>query len=196
MNEDTKACPVCGETIKAVATKCRFCNTDLAARAGAQQSEVERELFKGHPAVFYSANQWLWIPLALVAGYLAFLAGAPFGYIALGVVVVLGIVYLRYWMASIGKTYRITNQRIQVERGALSKVQENLELFRIDHFELRKPLSMRLMGTCALHLRSSDANFENFYLYGIPGLEALGDTLRECSLHERTRRGLTTFVKA
>jgi hypothetical protein len=25
-------------------------------------------------------------------------------------------------------------------------------------------------------------------LYGIPGLEAMADTLRECSLRERTRR--------
>jgi hypothetical protein len=196
MNEDTKPCPVCGETIKAVATKCRFCNTDLTAHATAREAEVEKELFKGHPAAFYSLSQWLWVPLILGAAYPVSLLNVDINYIAGGVLLALGLVYVYYWMRSIGKTYRITTQRIQVERGLLSKVQENLELFRIDHFELRKPLSMRLVGQCALHLRSSDTSFDNFYLYGIPGLASLADTLRDCSLHERTRRGLTTFVRA
>ena len=33
-------------------------------------------------------------------------------------------------------------------------------------------------------------------LSGIPDLEALSDSLRECSLRERTRRRVTTFVQA
>jgi membrane protein YdbS with pleckstrin-like domain len=197
MSEDTKACPVCGETIKAVAIKCRFCNTDLTAHAAARDAEVEKELFKGHPAVFYSISQWVWVPAILIAAYLVFVAGVDHpGYIAAGAVLALGAVYVFYWVQSIRLTYRITTQRIQRELGLLSKVQQNLELFRIDHFELRKPLGMRLVGKSALHLRSSDANFDNFYLYGIPGLDQLSDTLRDCSLRERTRRGLTTFVKA
>ena len=74
--------------------------------------------------------------------------------------------------------------------------EESLELFRIDHFELRRPLGMRLLGKARLRLFSSDAEFEHFSLYGISGLESIADTLRNCQLRERTRRGLTTFVKA
>jgi hypothetical protein len=55
---------------------------------------------------------------------------------------------------------------------------------------------MRLAGHCLLHLRSSDASFATVIIYGIPELEKLADTLRECSLRERSRRRVTTFVQA
>ena len=73
---------------------------------------------------------------------------------------------------------------------------DQLGLARIDHFDLHKPLGMRLVGHCLLDLRSSDTSSATVILYGIPGLEQLADTLREYSLRERTRRRLTTFVQA
>ena len=85
---------------------------------------------------------------------------------------------------------------MRIERGIFSKTKDSIEVFRIDHFDLHKPLGMRLVGHCLLHLRSSDTSLATVILYGIPNLESLADTLRECSLRERTRRRLTTFVQA
>jgi len=108
VSDDSKPCPVCGETIKAAAIKCRFCNTDLGEYESAKEAEVERLLFTGNPAVIYSLGQW-----ALV-------------------VITIGIAWLVYWMKSKSVLYTLTTQRIQIERGLFSTIKASVELFRIE----------------------------------------------------------------
>jgi membrane protein YdbS with pleckstrin-like domain len=199
MEDDTRACPVCGETIKAVAIKCRFCNTDLVGFAAKEQLETEKDLFVGRPAALYSIGQLVpflvVLVVAIAAGYFAH-SDIGIVYALLFFVASSAFIWAYFYIKSLSIHYRITTQRIKLERGMLSKVQESLELFRVDHFELRKPLGMRLLGQASLHLYSSDAELESFSIYGIPHLESLAEALRDCQLRERARRGLTTFVRA
>src|ERR1044072_2054247 len=115
MTDDTKQCPVCGETIKAAAIKSRFCNTDREAFTAAREAEVEKVLFEGHPAVIYNAAQWLLV------------------------IVTIGIAYICCWINGRSLRHEITNQRIRSGQGLFSKPKETVEFFPIANFALHKP---------------------------------------------------------
>ncbi len=94
-------------------------------------------------------------------------------------------------------TTRITTQRIKLERGLLSKVQESLELFRIDHFELRKPLGSRLLGQAfSASVSHPTRSLRTFQFTACLILRLSQIELRECQLRERDAPQPTTFVKA
>ena len=169
---DSKPCPACGEPIRASALKCRFCGEDIEAFVAKRETTVEKTLFSGRPAALYSLGRWVLTLLTL------------------------GIAGLCYWIASLSTRFEITTQRVRIERGVFSKSRQDTEIYRIDDITLEQPFGMRVLGHAILFLRSTDRSTPEIRLYGVPGLAALAEKLRECSLRERERRGVKVWTQA
>jgi len=169
---DLKPCPACGEPIRASALKCRFCGEDIEAFVAKREATVEKTLFSGRPAALYSLGRWVLTLLTL------------------------GIAGLCYWIASLSTRFEITTQRVRIERGVFSKSRQDTEIYRIDDITLEQPFGMRVLGHAILFLRSTDRSTPEIRLYGVPGLAALAEKLRECSLRERERRGVKVWTQA
>lgn len=169
---DSKPCPACGEPIRASALKCRFCGEDIEAFVAKREATLEKTLFSGRPSALYSMGRWVLTILTL------------------------GIAGLCYWIASLSTRFEITTQRVRIERGVFSKSRQDTEIYRIDDITLEQPFGMRVLGHAILFLRSTDRSTPEIRLYGVPGLAALGEKLRECSLRERERRGVKVWTQA
>ena len=130
-------------------------------------SAGEQVLFEGHPA--------------LVASFGALLVA----------ILTLGLALLVFLWRSKSQHYRITTQRIVVERGIFSKRLDQIDLYPINDYVVERPFLQRLLGTGNLLLEALDKTTPEVRLHGLKtDVVALYERLRVATEAEKRRRGV------
>ena len=83
--------------------------------------------------------------------------------------------------------YRLTTERLFIERGILSRTIDQAELIRIDDVRIRKTLLNRMTGVGSVELFSTDASDRQVTIWGVEKPEELAESIRDWMRRLRQR---------
>ena len=78
----------------------------------------------------------------------------------------------------IGRRYRLTDQRLFIERGVLTQTIDQTELIRVDDVRVRKTLLDRVFGLGDVEINSTDASDATIILEGIRDPDRISEDVR------------------
>ena len=106
-------------------------------------------------------------------------------------ILTLGISVFVQWVRTKSIHYKITSQRIVIERGMFGKRMEQIDLYRVVDYVVDRPFSQRIMGTGNLILEAMDKTTPEIEIRGIKtDVVALYERLRFATEQEKRKRGV------
>jgi uncharacterized membrane protein YdbT with pleckstrin-like domain len=130
-------------------------------------SPGERVIFEGHPS--WRAILGFYLKGVLVAVVLGFIAklvdgdGAAF----LVILVVLAITLLAGFVKRVATTYTITNRRLNIKRGIISREIQETRLERVQNVNYRQSVYQRLMQIGDVDFDTAATDDYNFVFSGV-----------------------------
>jgi len=101
---------------------------------------------------------------------------------------VLGPIFIRI----ISHRYRLTSQRLFIERGILSQTIDQTELIRVDDVRIHKSLADRIFGLGTVWVLSTDLSDREIEITGIHAPEKLAERIRD---QMRAMRSKSLFIE-
>ncbi|HWS70863.1 MAG TPA: PH domain-containing protein, partial [Thermoanaerobaculia bacterium] len=168
------ACPDCSRDVSTLATSCPHCGRPMAAGPDVlplasaiyepRPIAAEETLWRGTPSTIVLLGHLFWIALVLIVIPLLarFFADTEpnairngWG-IAIVVALLLAIRLLFAYFRIVSTIYTVTNQRVMIERGLLTKSLSEIDLRYIDDSNFSQGAVERLLGIGQVTLISSD----------------------------------------
>jgi membrane protein YdbS with pleckstrin-like domain len=92
----------------------------------------------------------------------------------------------------LGNRYRLTSQRLFIERGILHVTVDQLELIRVDDVRIHKTLADRMFGLGTIEIISTDASDRNIMILGVADSDTVAEHVRR---RMRTMRKSSLYVE-
>lgn len=162
-----------------------FTAAATAVKAGDAHRDpaMEKEVWQGRPAWRAYYGTWaLWLIasiVALVPGY-KYLAPESVWRTVLWLVIAGAAVaiFVREALVILGIHYRLTTQRLFINKGILTRTTDQLELVRVEDVRLRQGIIDRIVGTGDVEIVSSDQTDNKLMLMSIASPDDVAEHVR------------------
>ena len=92
------------------------------------------------------------------------------------------------WIAALTTRYKLTNERLIVTNGFISKRIEEIELYRVNDVSMKMSVMERIFGLGDVRLETTDASTPDPQIKDIQNPERVKDLVRQAARAERQRR--------
>ncbi len=98
------------------------------------------------------------------------------------------LMWLWRWWLTKTTVFTLTNERLLVTRGIITRHQDNLELYRVRDYCVKQPILLRMFGLGNLELLTSDTMTPNVIIPAIRDVEGVREMLRTSVEAARDRK--------
>jgi len=135
---------------------------------GLHLSPDEQVIFQGHPSWRAILGFYLkGILIAAIIGVVAKLIGASSGSVFLFVLVVILLTVLIGFIKRVATTYTITNRRLNIKRGIVSREIQETRLERVQNVNYRQSVYQRIMQIGDVDFDTAATDDYNFVFAGV-----------------------------